>query len=203
MLNPRPATFRVLMRGVNPPPALTHTPEDESTEMNLIRTGRAASLAAAALIVLAACEQQPIASASAGALRNERIASSTSLDVQEATLRWLIANKSATGIDAQCVSTGFPAADADPGSLLLDRFSGSTPPVVPLSSCTVDVSAITYNPTGGLAQWFKLGEPVVSGRRATLPAAMQLNGRLYEGYECKARLQSTWTISECALTVAG
>lgn len=172
--------------------------------MSFIRTGRAASIAAAALVVLAACEQQPTASA-ASALRSEgdRIASSTTLDVQEAALRWLIANKSATGIDAQCVSVGYPELTNDPSSLLLDRFAGNTPPVVPLSSCTVDVSAITYNPTGGLAQWFKLGEPQVAGRRATIPAAMQLNGRLFEGYECEARLQSVWTVSNCTLTVAG
>lgn len=171
--------------------------------MSLIRTGRAASLAAA-LIVLAACEQQPTASA-AGALRNdgERIASSTTLDVQEATLRWLVANKSATGIDAQCVSAGFPNGTTDPSSLLLDRFSASTPPLVPISGCTVDVSAITYNATGGLAQWFKLGDPTVTGRTAVIPAAMQLNGRLFEGYECHARLQNAWTVTDCVLTAAG
>jgi hypothetical protein len=123
--------------------------------------------------------------------------------VQEAALRWLIANKSATGIDAQCVSSGYPDLDNDPSSLLLDRFAGSTPPVVPLSSCAVDVSGITYNPTGGFAQWFKLGEPQIAGRRATIPAAMQLNGRLYEGYECRARLQSAWTVTGCDLVVAG
>lgn len=171
--------------------------------MSFIRTGRAASFAAAVL-VLAACEQQPTASVASARLdEGERIASSTTLDVQEAALRWLIANKSATGIDAQCVSSGYPDLDNDPSSLLLDRFSTNTPPVVPLSACTVDVSAITYNATGGLAQWFKLGEPVVSGRRATIPAAMQLNGRLFEGYECEARLQSTWTVSTCNLTIAG
>ena len=171
--------------------------------MSFIRTGRATSFVAAVL-VLAACEQQPTASA-ASALRNdgERIASSTTLDVQEATLHWLIANKSATGLDAQCVSSGYPDLDNDPSSLLLDRFATNTPPVVPLSACTVDVTGITYNPTGGFAQWFKLGEPVVSGRRATIPAAMQLNGRLFEGYECEARLQSTWTVSTCNLTIAG
>jgi hypothetical protein len=170
--------------------------------MRFIRTGRAASFAAA-LIVLAACEQQPTASA-APALRSEgdRVVN-PAFDVQEATLRWLIANKSATGIDAQCVSTGFPDADNDPSPLLLDRFAANKPAVVPLSSCTVDVSGITYNPTGGFAQWFKLGEPVIEGRRATLPAAMQLNGRLYEGYECEARLRSVWTVTDCTLTIAG
>lgn len=170
--------------------------------MNLVRTGRAASFAAA-LIVLAACEQQPTASA-ASALRSEgdRVVN-PAFDVQEATLRWLIANKSATGIDAQCVSTGFPDADNDASPLLLDRFAANKPAVVPLSSCTVDVSGITYNPTGGFAQWFKLGDPVIQGRRATLPAAMQLNGRLYEGYQCQARLQNVWTIVDCELTIAG
>jgi hypothetical protein len=171
--------------------------------MNLIRTGRAASLAAA-LMVLAACEQQPTASA-AGVLASEgdRVASSTPLDVQEAALQWLIANKSATGIDAQCVSTGYPGLNADPSSLLLDRFAAGTPAVVPLSSCTVDVSAITYNPTGGLAQWFKLGEPVVTGRTATFEAAMQLNGRLFEAYACEARLRNVWVVTGCELTAAG
>lgn len=170
--------------------------------MSFIRTGRAASFAAAVL-VLAACEQQPTAPA-ASALRTggERVVN-PAFDVQEATLRWLIDNKSATGLDAQCVSTGFPDFDNDPSPLLLDRFAANATPVVPLSSCTVDVSGITYNPTGGFAQWFKLGEPVISGRRATLPAAMQLNGRLYEGYECQARLQQTWTITNCELVVAG
>ena len=75
--------------------------------------------------------------------------------------------------------------------------------MVPLSACTVDVSAITYNATGGLAQWFKLGEPVITGRTATLPAAMQLNGRLFEGYECQARLRNVWTVTDCTLTIAG
>jgi hypothetical protein len=172
--------------------------------MSFIRTGRAASIAAAALVVFAACEQQPTASA-ASALRSDgdRVGATSPVDVQEATLRWLIANKSATGLDAQCVSVGFPSLDDDPGAALLDRFAGSTPPVVPLSSCTVDVTGITYNPTGGFAQWFKLGDPQIAGRKATIPAAMQLNGRLYEGYECHARLQSTWTVSDCTLTVAG
>lgn len=171
--------------------------------MSFIRTGRAAGIAAA-LMVLAACEQQPTAAPAASALRadGDRVVS-PAFDVQEATLRWLIDNKSATGLDAQCVSTGYPELDNDPGSILLDRFAGSTPLVVPLSSCTVDVSGITYNPTGGYAQWFKLGDPVITGRTATLPAAMQLNGRLFEGYECHARLQNVWTITDCTLTIAG
>lgn len=171
--------------------------------MSFIRTGRAVSMAAAALIVLAACEQQPTATA-ASALRTDgdRVVN-PAFDVQEATLRWLIDNKSATGIDAQCVSVGYPDLNNDPSPLLLDRFAGSTPPVVPLSACTVDVSAITYDTTGGLAQWFKLGEPVITGRTATLPAAMQLNGRLFEGYECQARLRNVWTVTDCTLTIAG
>lgn len=173
--------------------------------MNLIRTGRIASFAAAAL-VLAACESQPTAAtATAGAsfTEDDRIAQSTTLDVQEAALRWLIDNKSATGLDAQCVSTGYPELDADPSSLLLDRFAGSTPQIVPLSHCTVDVSGITYNPTGGFAQWFKLGTPVITGRTATIETAMQLNGRLFEAYACEARLRNVWTITGCVLTAAG
>lgn len=171
--------------------------------MSFFRTGRAASFAAAVL-VLAACDQQPTAAPAASALRSDDVrVVNPAFDVQEATLRWLIDNKSATGLDAQCVSTGFPDFDNDPSPLLLDRFAGSTPTVVPLSSCTVDVSGITYNPTGGFAQWFKLGEPVIDGRRATLPAAMQLNGRLYEGYECQVRLQQAWTVTNCELVIAG
>jgi hypothetical protein len=107
--------------------------------MSFIRTGRAASFAAAVL-VLAACEQQPTAAPAAWALRTEgeRVIN-PAFDVQEATLRWLIDNKSATGLDAQCVSTGFPDFDNDPSPLLLDRFAANATPVVPLSSCTVDV----------------------------------------------------------------
>ena len=171
--------------------------------MSFIRNGRVAAFAAAAL-VLAACEQQPTAApAQASFNAGDRIASSVTLDVQEAALRWLIANKSALNIDAQCVSSGYPELDDDASSLLLDRFAANKPAVVPLSACTVDVSGITYNATGGYAQWFKLGEPQVAGRRATLPAAMQLNGRLYEGYECHARLQNVWVVTDCALTIAG
>ena len=172
--------------------------------MTFFRTGRVASFAAAALL-LAACESQPTASAAAAASFNEddRVAQSTPLDVQEAALRWLIENESATGLDAQCVSTGYPETTTDPSSLLLDRFAGSTPPIVPLSHCTVDVSAITYNPTGGLAQWFKLGDPVITGRTATIETAMQLNGRLFEAYECQARLRNVWTITNCTLVAAG
>ena len=171
--------------------------------MSFIRTGRIASFAAAAL-VLAACESQPTASAAGASFdEGDRVAQSTPLDVQEAALRWLIENKSATGLDAQCVSTGYPETTTDPSSLLLDRFAGRTPPVVPISDCTVEVGGITYNPTGGFAQWFKLGEPVITGRTATIETAMQLNGRLFEAYECDARLRNVWTITRCTLVAAG
>ena len=48
-------------------------------------------------------------------------ASSEDVNVQAATLQWLIDNKSATGLDAQCVSVGYPDAELDPGADLLDR----------------------------------------------------------------------------------
>lgn len=171
--------------------------------MSITRNGRIASFAAAAL-VLAACESQPTAApAGASFTDGDRVAQSTPLDVQEAALRWLIDNKSATGLDAQCVSTGYPNATNDPSSLLLHRFAGSTPPLVPISDCTVEVGGITYNPTGGPAQWFKLGDPVITGRTATIETAMQLHGRLFEAYACQARLRNVWTITGCDLVAAG
>jgi hypothetical protein len=172
--------------------------------MNSIRIGRAASFAAAVL-VLAACEQQPTASAPAALLNAaERVSATAPLDVQTATLEWLIANKTAEGIDAYCVSTGYPDLTDDPGADLLDRFAGRKPALVPLSECTVDVSGITWNQTGGFAEWLKVGDAQIRGARATIPAAFQLNGRLFEAYECEVRRhQGVWAVQECVLVAAG
>jgi hypothetical protein len=172
--------------------------------MSFLRTGRAASFAAAVL-VLAACEQQPLATpASARMEETERVSATAPLDVQAATLEWLIANKTADGIDAYCVSTGYPDLTEEPSASLLERFAGRKPALVPLSECTVDVSGITWNQTGGFAEWLKVGEPQVRGAKATLPAAFQLNGRLFEAYACEAkRHQGAWTVTDCVLVAAG
>lgn len=172
--------------------------------MSFIRTGRAASFAAAVL-VLAACEQQPLATAAAASFEEaERVSATAPLDVQTATLEWLIANKTAEGIDAYCVSTGYPDLTDDPSTALLDRFAGRKPAVVPLSECNVDVSGITWNQTGGFAEWLKVGEPQIRGAKATIPAAFQLNGRLFEAFECEARRrQDVWTVTDCVLVAAG
>ena len=169
--------------------------------MNLIRTGRLASFAVAAL-VLAACESQPTASVAAP-LHNDadRLVVNVE-DVQETTLRYLFANKGSAGMDAYCVSTGHPDFDNDPTSTLLDRFAGNTPPVVALSGCTISVTGNTYNATGGPAQWFKVGSPQVAGRKATVPAAFHINGRLAEWFSCELRYQQAWTVTECTLTGA-
>lgn len=169
--------------------------------MNLIRTGRLASFAVAAL-VLAACESQPTASAAAP-LRSDadRLVVNVE-DVQEATLRYLFANKGATGMDAYCVSTGYPDFDNDPSTSLLDRFAGNTPPVVPLSSCTISVGGDTYNVTGGPAEWFKVGTPNVTGRTAEIAAGFHINGRLAESFSCDLRYQQAWVVTSCTLTGA-
>ena len=169
--------------------------------MSFIRTGRLASFAAAAL-VLSACESQPTA-APAGALLNEtdRLVVNVE-DVQEATLRYMFANKGATGMDAYCVSTGYPDADSDPSSTLLDRFAGSTPPVVALSGCTISISGDTYNATGGPAEWFKVGTPTVTGRTATVQTGFHINGRLAESFVCGLRYRDAWTVTGCTLTGA-
>jgi hypothetical protein len=169
--------------------------------MNLIRTGRVASFALAAL-VLAACESQPTASVAAP-LHNDadRLVVNVE-DVQETTLRYLFANKGAEGMDAYCVSTGYPDFDNDPSSTLLDRFAGNTPQVVALSGCTISVGGDTYNATGGPAQWFKVGSPTVTGRTATVPAGFHINGRLAESFSCNLRYQQAWVVTGCDLTGA-
>ena len=76
--------------------------------------------AAALLIAFAwACESHQIASPETASLNV--FASTEDVEVQAATLQWLIDNKSATGLDAQCVSVGYPEADLDPGADLLSR----------------------------------------------------------------------------------
>lgn len=170
--------------------------------MSFIRTGRLASFAAAVL-VLAACESQPTATASAAAPRSDadRLVVNVE-DVQEATLRYMFSTKGATGMDAYCVSTGYPDFDNDPSATLLDRFAGNTPPVVALSGCTVSVSGDTYNATGGPAEWFKVGTPTVTGRTATIQTGFHINGRLSESFVCDLRYRDAWTVTGCTLTGA-
>lgn len=170
--------------------------------MNLIRSGRVASFAVAAL-VLAACESQPTASVAAP-LHNDadRLVVNVE-DVQEVTLRYLFSTKGAEGVDAYCVSTGYPDADDDASATLLARFADQKPAVVALSGCTISVAGDTYNATGGPAEWFKVGSPQVQGRKATIPAAFHLNGRLAETFSCNLRYQQqAWVVTSCDLTGA-
>lgn len=124
-------------------------------------------------------------------------------DVHEATLRYMFADKGATGMDAYCVSTGHPDADVDPSPLLLDRFAGNAPPVVAYSSCTISVSGDTYNATGGPAQWFFLGSAAISGKRAQVTTGFHINGRLYERFDCDLRQTvAGWSVTGCTLVAA-
>lgn len=169
--------------------------------MSFIRTGRLASFAVAVL-VLAACESQPTATPAA-ALNSDAARLVVNVeDIQESTLRYMFSTKGATGMDAYCVSTGFPDFDNDPSSTLLDRFAGNTPPVVALSSCTISVSGDTYNVTGGPAQWFKVGTPTVTGRTASIQTMFHINGRLAESFVCDLRYRDAWTVTGCTLTGA-
>ncbi|HEY0017691.1 MAG TPA: hypothetical protein VGC13_15370 [Longimicrobium sp.] len=171
--------------------------------MNLIRTGRLASFAAAAL-VLAACESQPTTPTAAAPLLNEtdRLVVNVE-DVQESTLRYLFSTKGAEGMDAYCVSTGYPESDDDAAATLLARFADQKPAVVALSGCTISVSGDTYNATGGPAEWFKVGSPQVQGRKASIPAAFHINGRLAESFLCELRYhRGAWTVAGCELTAA-
>ena len=160
--------------------------------------------AAAAFLLVAAwgCESAP-ATAPEAAVKSEDRVVSPEFDIHEATLRYMFAGHGATGMDAYCVSTGYPDADNDPGSLLLDRFAGATPQVVPYSSCTITVGGDTYNPTGGPAQWFFLSPAAISGKRATVTTGFHINGRLFERYDCQLRQTGTgWSVSGCTLTAA-
>ncbi len=170
--------------------------------MNLIRTGRVAAFAAAALI-LAACESQPTAAVAGAPLLNDadRLVVNVE-DVQEATLRYMFSTKGAEGMDAYCVSTGYPDADNDPSASLLARFAGNTPPVVALSGCTISIAGDTYNATGGPAEWFKVGTPTVTGRTATIQTGFHINGRLAESFLCDLRYRDAWTVTGCTLTGA-
>ncbi|HEX2204865.1 MAG TPA: hypothetical protein VHG91_16265 [Longimicrobium sp.] len=161
--------------------------------------------AAAALLLASvawACESAPLAAPAEARLDEaDRAPVVNPIDVQAATLTWLIDNKGAAGFDAYCVSVG--ENDDDPSAELLDRFAGRTPPVVPLSHCTVSVTGDTYNPTGGPAQWFFLRDPVVTGRTAELDAGFHINGRLAEFFHCTLRLTGQgWVVRECVLTGA-
>ncbi len=169
-----------------------------------LRTRPRRALAALLLGALWGCDVSSVSAPSA-ALADEaaRPAVTTEADVHEATLRYMFANHGATGMDAYCVSTGWPDASNDPDAGLLARFAGSQPPVVPYSSCTISISGDTYNPTGGPAQWFSLGAATITGRRAELDANWHINGRLAEFYHCTLRLAgSTWRVSGCTLVAA-
>ena len=165
---------------------------------------RAGSRAFAAVLLAGtwACEQaDTIAAPEAASLAVATAAQE--LEIHTAALQWLIDNKSATGLDAQCVSTGHPDADNDPSASLLSRFAGRTPPIVAYSSCTISISGDTYNPTGGPAEWFFLGVPDVTGNGAEVDIGFHLNGRLSERFHCYLRATgSTYAIKRCDLTFA-
>ena len=166
---------------------------------SFFRTG---AVAAFLLAGAAACESADI-SAPEAASANVIASTADELEIHVATLQWLIDNKSATGLDAQCVSTGHPDFTNDPGADLLARFAGRTPPVVAYSSCTISISGDTYNPTGGPAEWFFLGTPAINGTRAEIDAGFHLNGRLSERFHCFLRSTgTTWAIRRCDLTFA-
>lgn len=165
-----------------------------------LRTG---ALALAALAGLWGCDNANLAAPAEARLNDaDRVVLGTETDVHEAALRYLFANKADQTVDAFCVSTGFPEADNDPSQSLLDRFLGNTPPVVPLSSCTIAVTGDTYNPTGGRAQWFFVGPATINARNATVGAGFHLNGRLRETFDCSLRYTTQWTVTNCTLVSA-
>lgn len=175
--------------------------------MNTIKSAlRVAGRTASALLLAGAwaCESaSPSAPEAVLASDAERPIVTSPVDVQESTLRWLITNKGAQGFDAYCVATGWPDNVGDPGADLLNRFAGNVPPVVPQSDCTVSISGDTYNPTGGPAQVFRLGDPVITGRVAEIDAGFHINGRLAETFHCTLRLTGQgWAVRECILTSA-
>ena len=157
---------------------------------------------AALLIAFAwACESHQIAAPENGSLNF--FATSADVDIQAATLQWLIDNKSATALDAQCVSVGYPDATLDPGADLLDRFFSHVPPVVPYSDCIIGIGGDVYRPTGGPAEWFFLGTPTVTRRSAEIAAGFHLNGRLSERFLCKLhQAGEEWRVRGCTLTSA-
>lgn len=186
-----------------PGPDLIH-PERLNGQMKnraILQNGRRA-VAALLLATVWACESARVA-APDGALLAGGPPVIDPVDAQETTLRWLIDNRGAEGFDAYCVSTGYPDADNDPSADLLNRFAGNVPPVVPLSDCTISVNGDTYNPTGGPAQWFFVGDPAITGHTAEVQAGFHINGRLAEFYLCTLRLTGQgWRVHECELTGA-
>jgi hypothetical protein len=188
------------------PPArfhiITHCTEEMTTKIRKPSLRTRGLRAAAALLLVAAwgCESARVTAPEAAVKSDGRVVS-PEFDIHEATLRYMFASHGATGMDAYCVSTGHPDATNDPGSLLLDRFAGSSPQVVAYSSCTITVGGDTYDPTGGPAQWFFLGSAAISGRRATVSTGFHVNGRLAEWYDCNLRQTGTgWSVSGCTLT---
>jgi hypothetical protein len=170
---------------------------------SFFRNAGRATTAALLIVSAAACDSASSISAPEGAAALNVASTTVDVDIQAAALQWLIDNKSATGLDAQCVSVGYPEADLDPGADLLSRFAGRTPPVVAFSSCTISIGGDTYNPTGGPAEWFFLGTPTISGKQAEIPAGFHLNGRLTERFLCTVRQQgAAWTVRNCTLTGA-
>lgn len=174
---------------------------------NFRQTLRGGAHAAAALLIASAwaCESAAPTAPLAARLDGDadRPIATSPVDVQESTLRWLIDNKGAAGFDAYCVSTGWPEANNDPSVDLLNRFAGNVPPVVPYSHCTISATGNTYNPTGGPAQWFFLGDPIITGRTAEIQAGFHINGRLAEFFRCSLRLTGQgWVVRECILTGA-
>ncbi len=175
------------------------------TTKTRIRSLRTRGLrAAAALLLVAAwgCESARVTAPEAAVKSDGRVIS-PEFDIHESTLRYMFAGHGATGMDAYCVSTGYPEADNDPSSLLLDRFAGNTPQVVAYSNCTISIYGDTYNPTGGPAQWFFLSPATINGRRARVTTGFHINGRLFEQYDCELRQTGTgWSVSGCTLTAA-
>jgi hypothetical protein len=126
-------------------------------------------------------------------------------DVQELVLRHVMAEQGRGFVEAYCVSVSTDEGDLEPGKELVGRLADVKPLVAPLSHCSIDVAGDIYLPTGGWAQWFKVGVPRFgpSGRTATLTAGYHLNGRSAEWYSCEARLKhGAWTLEGCTLTHA-
>ena len=172
--------------------------------MTMTRSTLRAALAAVLAAGAWACESAQLPAPDA-ALGSEIAAAPVAdpLGAQAATLQWLIDNKGIETFDAYCVATGFPETQTDPSPELLALFAGSTPPVVPASDCTQGIGGNTYNPTGGPAQFFLLGDPVITGRRATVESGFHVNGRFAEFFRCELILTGQgWRVRECVLTAA-
>ena len=171
----------------------------------MIRLPRSVASGAAVLLLMgaAACESaSPSAPEAASLDVIEAAPVINDEDVQAVVLQSLIADKGITSFDAFCVSLGDDPVDPSP--VFLDRFAGSTPPVVPVSQCNVAVTGTTYVPTGGPAQYFFIGTPTYTGRRATVSAGFQVNGRFAEFFQCTVRpgAQGSFVVQECVITGA-